>query len=152
SFDGPVDTRVRVDIPPVAPAGPVQPVAIPPCGPGPRVAVIDVDGLLLNTPFSGPGSVGENPVALFREKLAAAEADPAVVAVVLRINSPGGSVAAALTMRGELERFKARKRVPVVACLLDLGCGGAYYLASASDQIVAGAGTVTGGIGVILNL
>jgi protease IV len=152
SIDGPIDGQLRIDIPPVTPVGPVRPVAVPPCGPGPRVAVIDIDGILLNTPFSGPGSVGENPVALFREKLEAAEADPAVVAVVLRINSPGGSVAAALTMRGELARFKARKRVPVVACLLDLACGGAYYLASATDQIVAGPGTVTGGIGVILNL
>ncbi|HKB02628.1 MAG TPA: S49 family peptidase [Gemmataceae bacterium] len=152
NFDGPLDAQLRIDIPPVTPAGPLRPVAVAPFGPGPRIAVIDVDGLLLNTPFSGPGSVGENPVALFREKLEAAEADPAVSAILLRINSPGGGVAAVMTMRSELTRFQARKRVPVVACLLDVGCGGAYYLASAADRIVAGPGTVTGGVGVILNL
>jgi protease-4 len=113
---------------------------------------VDVDGLLLNTPFTGPSSLGENPVALFRERLDAAEADPCVKAVVLRLNSHGGGVAAAVSMRRDLERFKARTGKPVVAALLDNACGGAYYLASAADHVVAGEGTVTGGVGVILNL
>lgn len=146
----PVDTRVT-DITPVSPiAGPLRPVIVEQ-GTG-RVAVIDVDGLILNTPFVGPMSLGENPVALFREKLTAAQADPCVKAVVLRINSHGGGVAACLAMRRDLEKFKACTNKPVVACLLDTAAGGAYYLATASDQIVAGEATVTGGIGVILNL
>ena len=148
--DGPVDTRATVDIPPVAQAGPVKPVEV--VRGGPRVAVVDVDGLILNTPFVGPSSVGENPVALFREKLEAIEADANVVAVVLRINSPGGGVGACTAMRNDLERFKSRRPVPVVACLLDHGSGGAYYLASAADQVVATPATITGGVGVILNL
>jgi protease-4 len=97
-------------------------------------------------------SLGENPVALFREKLNAAECDPCVKAVVLRVNSHGGGVAAAIAMRHDLEKFKARTGKPVVACLMDTACGGAYYLASAADQVIAGEGTVTGGIGVMLNL
>ncbi|OWK39366.1 signal peptide peptidase SppA, 36K type [Fimbriiglobus ruber] len=113
---------------------------------------MDVDGLILNTPFAGPMSLGENPVALFREKLDATEADPRVKSVVLRINSPGGGVAACVAMRRDLERFKARSGKPVVACLLDTATGGAYYLASAADHVVAGPATVTGGVGVILNL
>lgn len=152
AFDGPVDTRVT-DITPVSPvAGPVKAVVVEPGNASGRIAVIDVDGLLLNTPFSGPMSLGENPVALFREKLAAAEADRCVKAVVLRVNSHGGGVAAGITMRRDLERFKARTGKPVVACLLDTACGSSYYLASAADQIVAGEATITGGIGVILNL
>jgi protease-4 len=117
-----------------------------------RVALVDVDGLILNTPFVGPMSVGENPVATFREKLQSIERDPCIKAVVLRINSPGGGVAACQTMRRDLEKFKQRTHLPVVACLLDVGAGGAYYLASAADQVVAGPTSVTGGIGVILNL
>jgi protease-4 len=132
-------------------AGPLRPVIVEQ-GQAGRVAVIDVDGLLLNTPFVGPMSLGENPVALFREKLAAAEADPCVKSVVIRINSHGGGVEACILMRRDLEKFKARTGKPVVACLLDTACGGAYYLASACDQVVAGEATVTGGIGVILNL
>ncbi|MCI0702584.1 MAG: S49 family peptidase, partial [Planctomycetia bacterium] len=90
--------------------------------------------------------------ALFREKLDAIERDRYVRAVVLRVNSPGGGVAACISMRRDLERFKERTKLPVVACLMDTAAGGAYYIASAADQVVAGQASVTGGIGVILNL
>ena len=121
------------------------------CGPGPAVAVIDVDGLLVNTNLTGPYSTGDNPIDLFREKLDAARS-PSVAAVVLRINSPGGSVTASEIMWAELTRFRQATRKPVVACLMDFGCGGGYYLATACDLIVAHPTTVTGGIGVVLNL
>ena len=151
AMDGPVDTRIT-DFSPVSPiAGPLKPVVVEQ-GSGGRIAVLDVDGLILNTPFVGPMSLGENPVGLFREKLAAIEADTCVKAVVLRINSHGGGVAACISMHRGLEKFKARTGKPVVACLLDTATGGAYYIASAADQVVAGEATVTGGIGVILNL
>jgi protease-4 len=55
-------------------------------------------------------------------------------------------------MRHDLLRFKERTGLPVVACLMDTATGGAYYLASAADHVVAGPATVTGGVGVILNL
>jgi protease-4 len=148
---GTVDSRV--DIPPVNPtAGPVQPVVVEPGNSAARIAIVDVDGLILNTPFVGPLSVGENPVALFREKLETIATDPCVRAVVVRINSHGGGVAATIAMRRDLERFKARTGKPVIACLLDNACGGAYHLATAADQVVAGEATVTGGVGIILNL
>jgi protease-4 len=54
-------------------------------------------------------------------------------------------------MRHELGRFKSSTNKPVVACLLDVGAGGAYYLATAADHIVAHPTSVTGGIGVIWN-
>ena len=152
AFDAPMDTRVT-DFCPVSPvAGPVKPVVVNQGAGNPRVAIIDVDGLILNTPFSGPMSLGENPVALFREKLNAAEADNCVRAIVLRMHSHGGGVAACIAMRRDLEHFRARTGKPVVACLMDTATGGAYYVASAADHVVATSGTVTGGIGVILNL
>jgi protease-4 len=119
------------------------------CG---RVALIDVDGLLLNRNMTGLGSLGENPVGLFREKLDAARRDPRVRAVVLRINSPGGGVTASDMMRRDLEVFGRETGMPVVACLMDLGTGGAYYLASEANVIVAHPTTITGGMGVILNV
>lgn len=121
------------------------------CAKGPKVAIVDIDGLLLNTNLTGPYSSGDNPIDLFREKLDAARA-PDVAAVVLRINSPGGSVTASEVMWDELMRFKRATGKPVVGCLMDFGCGGGYYLATACDTIVAHPTTVTGGIGVILNL
>ena len=121
-------------------------------GCGTRVAVIDVDGLLVDKNLRGYESLGENPVALFREKLRAAESDPSVQAIVVRIDSPGGGVTASDIMRRELADFKARRGIPVIACLMDVGTGGGYYLATAADSIIAHPTSIVGGIGVILNL
>jgi protease-4 len=130
-----------------------MPVAGPPdCRQGPKVAVLDVDGLLVNFNPAGFYSNGDNPVDLFKQKLDAAAADPDVCAVVVRINSPGGAVAATDMMWRELLAFRDRTQRPVVACLMDLATSGGYYLATASDLIVAHPLTVTGAVGVVLNL
>jgi protease-4 len=155
TVDGPVKVRVTAELEARNNSGPLveMPVEGGPCPPGgAKVVIVDVDGLLLNQNFTGPYSAGENPVDLFREKLDTAAADPAVCAVVLRINSPGGAVTASDVMWRELQSFRARTGRPVVACLMDLGCGGAYYLATASDLILAHPTSITGGIGVVLNL
>jgi protease-4 len=150
-----VQLRAAAELEPKNNAGPLveMPVAGQPCGPGrPKVAVIDLDGLLLNVNLTGPYSTGENPVDLFCEKLNRAASDPAVCALVLRINSPGGAATATDIMWQELRAFRARTQRPVVACLMDMGCSGAYYLATASDLILAHPTSVTGGVGVVLNL
>jgi protease-4 len=149
-FKGTVDVRV----PPAPDPGPVVPVVVRAAAVGlnaPRVAVVDVDGLLLNQNLTGLYSAGENPVASFREKLEAAAGDPRVRAVVLRINSPGGGVAATDLMAEELRRFRGHTGKPAVACLLDLATGGAYYLAVGCDRVVALPTTVTGAIGAVVN-
>lgn len=116
-----------------------------------KIALVDVDGVLLNVEV--PGLVyGENAVSLFREKLDAAAGDPGVRAVVLRINSPGGGVTACDVMRHELLRYKERCRKPIAVCLMDCGAGGAYYLATGGDRIFAHPTTLTGGVGVIMNV
>jgi len=120
-------------------------------GPAPRVAIIDVDGLLLNQNAEGLLGAGENPVAVFREKLTAASSDGQVVAVVLRIHSPGGGVTACDIMADELERFRTATSKPVVACLMDVATAGAYYLAIGADRVVAQPTTITAGIGAIYN-
>jgi protease-4 len=117
-----------------------------------KIALVDVDGLLLNSPAAGFGAMGENPVSVFREKLDRIAADPCCRAVVLRINSPGGGVTASDIMWRDLQAFRSRSRLPVVACLLDVGAGGAYYLALAADHVMAHPTTVVGGVGVIFNL
>jgi protease-4 len=147
--------KVSASISPVADQSPITPSLLicEPAGQSlPRVALLDVDGLLLNTDMVGLGSNGENPVSLFRQRLDAVAADPQVVAVVLRINSPGGGVTATDIMWHDLRSFKRQTQLPVLACVLDAGAGGAYYLATAADEIVVHPTSVVGGIGVILNL
>jgi protease IV len=117
-----------------------------------KIAIVDVDGLLLNNDATGLGSWGENPVSAFRERLDAIECDACVRAVVVRINTPGGSVTATDIMWRDLTAFKRRTCIPIVACLMDVGAGGGYYLAVAADTIVAHPTSVTGGIGCILNV
>ncbi len=116
-----------------------------------KIAVLDVDGLLVNKNIGGFGSLGENPVALFREKLDAIMVDPSIAAIVLRINSPGGGVTAADIMMRDLLQVKNTRQLPVVACLMDVGAGAGYYLACSADVIVAHPTSIVGGVGVILN-
>ncbi len=116
-----------------------------------KVAVIDVDGVILNDRRNGLWGVrGENPVSLFIEKLDCARADRSVKAVVLRINSPGGGVTASDMMYRRLLRFgRQRPDVPVIAIFEDVGASGAYYLACGAREIFAHPTSVTGSIGVI---
>jgi protease-4 len=154
SIRTPVTAKVDANLNTVPDAGPLQEIVVPPSCPtsGGKVAILDVDGLLVNMNRVGLYSLGENPVAAFQEKLTAAAADPAVRAVVLRINSPGGSVAAAELMGRALADFRQHSGKPAIACLLDLGAGAGYYLASGCNQIVAIPAAVVGGIGCKLNL
>lgn len=115
-----------------------------------KVAVIDVDGILVNHAKSGLLGRSDNPVSLFMEKLAKASTDRAVKAVVLRINSPGGTIGATDAMHHALTQFKKETGKPVIAIMLDLGASGGYYLACGADGIVAQPSCVTGSIGVIL--
>ena len=115
-----------------------------------KIAVIDVDGMMINMRRSGIFSDGENPVSLFLEKLDRAGNDKRVKAVVLRLNSPGGTVASSDMMHHELRKFKDKTGKPVVACMMDVSASGAYYLACGSDGIIAQPSTITGSIGTIM--
>lgn len=117
-----------------------------------KIAIIDVDGVILNGKTSGLLSSGDNPVSLFREKLDAAAEDCHVKAVVLRINSPGGAVTASDIMYQDLMNFRKKTGKPVVACMMDVAASGAFYLSMACDVVYAHPSTVTGSIGVIMSL
>lgn len=114
-----------------------------------KIAVIDVDGMMINESKQSLLQSSENPVSLFTEKLDRAKRDKNVKAVVLRLNSPGGTVAASDLMHHVLKDFKKTTGKPVVACMLDVAASGAYYLACGCDGIMAQPTTVTGSIGVI---
>jgi protease IV len=115
-----------------------------------KIAVIDLSGVL-SLEERGMTRLSREPGLLprFREELDAAQADGAVVGVVLRINSPGGSVTASDMLYREIQTFRQRKEVPVVVCVLDKGLSGGYYAALAADEIYAQPTAVVGGVGVI---
>src|SRR5580658_8674821 len=114
-----------------------------------KVAVIPVEGMLLDAQSGGLLQATENPMSLFIEQLNQAAADDSVKAVVLRINSPGGSVTCSDTMYDAVLKFKEKTHKPVVADALELDASGAYYLSCAADKIVVSPTSIVGCIGVI---
>ena len=117
-----------------------------------KVAVIPVEGMLLNA-RSGGGilGAGENNVSLFRQQLDLAAADDRVKAVVLRVNSPGGTVTASEAMYGMVLDFRRRTGKPVVAACQDVAASGGYMVALAADEVHAAPTSIVGSIGVIFN-
>jgi len=95
-------------------------------------------------PLSG-GSMGSDTIAA---ALRSAVADDLVRAIVLRVNSPGGSYVASDTIWREVVRARAAGK-PLVASMSDVAASGGYYISMAADAIVAQPGTVTGSIGVL---
>lgn len=115
-----------------------------------KIALIELEGMLLNA-RTGGGLMGaaENKVSLFKQQLDEAARDDRVKAVVLRINSPGGTVAASEIMYEMVRDFKRTTRKPVIAACQDVCASGGYYIASAADEVHALPSSVVGSIGVI---
>lgn len=118
-----------------------------------KVLMLDLSGVLAEDP---PGlALGTPPprvplLARVREELRRAETDDRVRALVVRINSPGGTITASDILYREIRTFKERRKIPVVAAIMDVGASGGYYAALAADTIVAHPTTVTGSIGVVM--
>lgn len=114
-----------------------------------KVLLIDISGMLTTAKASG---ILEEPSlpARIKEELTKAEEDKHVKAIILRINTPGGSVTASDLVYHELKVFKKKRAVPVIAAIMDLGTSGGYYIAMAADHILAHPSTITGSIGVIM--
>lgn len=120
-------------------------------GAGPSIAVIRIEGLIAtglggSTLFENV-SGSDSIVSLLSE----ARKDPSVKAVVLRVNSPGGSAAGAQEIVAEVAAVREAGKV-VVTSMGDVAASGAYWVASATDHIVANPGTLTGSIGVIMEV
>jgi protease-4 len=104
---------------------------------GEKVAVVEVTGMIVDS----AGTI---------EELKDYAKDASVKAIVLRINSPGGAVAPAQEIYNEILKVKQKKKV--VASMGAVAASGGYYIAAPADRIVANAGTLTGSIGVIMEL
>jgi protease-4 len=117
---------------------------------GPKLALVEVIGVISEDaptdPFVRPTV---NMVTRIREALDLAREDDEVKGVLLRIFSPGGTVTASETIHHELARFHKETGLPIVTYMQGLAASGGYYVAMASDEIVAHPAAVTGSIGVI---
>ncbi|MFA5109774.1 MAG: signal peptide peptidase SppA [Desulfobaccales bacterium] len=115
-----------------------------------KILLMDVSGVILEGPHRILGlTKGVTSPSRIKEELEKAAKDDRIKAVVVKINSPGGTVSAADVILHELKSFKATKGVPVVVCLQGLAASGGYYIAQAGDTIIAYPTCITGSIGVI---
>jgi protease-4 len=105
---------------------------------GPRVAVVEIEGIIVD---------GSSAVRELREHTE----NPAVKAVVLRVNSPGGVVAPTQEIFAAIQRVRKAGK-PVVASFGAVAASGGYYVATAADRIYANPGTLTGSIGVVMQM
>ena len=112
-------------------------------GSGDAVGVVVAEGDIVdgNAP---PGRVGGRSTA---ELIRKARADDAIKAIVLRVNSPGGSAYGSELIRRELELTRAAGK-PVVVSMGSVAASGGYWIAMAADEVIADAATITGSIGV----
>lgn len=119
-----------------------------------RVAVINISGTIISGAdskdniFSQTSGVTSGSIM---KQIREAAADDSVKALVLRIDSGGGSATAAEEVGRELKRFKEKTKKPIVATMGNTGASAAYWIAAcASDKVYANATTLTGSIGVYM--
>jgi protease-4 len=112
------------------------------------VAIVYVEGgIVLGSGQASPFGIGGASSTAIRKALDEAARDDSIKAVVLRINSPGGSAVASEIILDATRRVKAKK--PFVVSMGDVAGSGGYYVACASDTIFADDATITGSIGVV---
>jgi len=106
---------------------------------GDKVAVIRIEGIILDSRET-------------IEELRHYRDNPSVKAIVLRIDSPGGAVVPSQEIFAEVRKTRAEGKIKVVTSMGNVAASGGYYIAAATDRIVANPGTLTGSIGVIMEL
>jgi protease IV len=116
---------------------------------GAKVAMIDLTGIIADRGRPTLFGAGANPVDEFLTRLHKAEHDSSVKAILVRINSPGGTVTASDVLYNELRRISEAGK-PVVTSMGEIAASGGYYVAIAGDHVVAHPTAITGSIGVII--
>ncbi|SKA12162.1 signal peptide peptidase SppA [Selenihalanaerobacter shriftii] len=113
------------------------------------IAVINISGPITSGSSGGVlGRVGVGSRSVMKQ-INQAKDDKKVKAILLRVNSPGGSSAASDEIYRELKKFKATEK-PIVVSMGDVAASGGYYISAPADQIYADPSTITGSIGVIM--
>lgn len=111
-------------------------------------AIVKIRGVISESSETNAFSTAQNASTIARRIRSLADKKE-VKALLLDINSPGGTVAAVQDIYNALNYFRSQKK-PVVALMRDVAASGGFYIAMAADKVVAQPGTMTGSIGVIL--
>jgi protease-4 len=114
-----------------------------------KILLVSIDGLISEHPRDGLLSSKPSAVQEVAAQLKLAREDKAIKAVLLKIDSPGGTVTASDVIYHELMAYKKDTGAKVVAQIMGLGASGGYYAALASDSICAQPTAITGSVGVI---
>ncbi len=128
--------------------GPLQETQVDGTGKA-KVLLIEISGMISSQEKEGFRPT-PSMIASVKEQLTRAAKDEQIKAIVLRINTPGGTVTASDIIYHELKTFKTIRKVPIIASIMDLGTSGGYYIAAAADKVLAHPSSVTGSIGVIM--
>jgi len=117
-----------------------------------KILLVDVSGVISYQAKNRGKIFPERPdiVTRIKEELELAAEDEDIKAIILRINSPGGTVTASDQLYHEILKFKAIYNIPIVAVFMDVGASGAYYVAMAADTIIAHPTSIVGSIGVVM--
>ncbi len=117
-----------------------------------KILLVDISGIITERKRSTLTGLAEKPslISRLREELDKASKDSKIKAIVLRINSPGGTVTASDIIYHEIKEIKKKRPIKVIAALMDIGTSGAYYAALSADKIVAHPTSITGSIGVVV--
>jgi protease-4 len=115
-----------------------------------KILLLDISGVISEREDSGPLSQQTTSIIEdIKEAMKKAQHDDAIKGIVVKINSPGGTITGSDILHHELKQFKKEKNIRIVACLMDVGTSGGYYVATAADEIMAHPTTITGSIAVI---
>lgn len=119
-----------------------------------KIVVVPIQGVIDDAPAESLDVFGTSTfsLSLIERALKQAEKDDAVKALILKVNSPGGSVVASDTLYRAILRFKEHSGKPVVVSMGSVAASGGYYISLAADKIIAYPDTLTGSIGVIMTL
>jgi protease IV len=130
--------------------GPLEETVLEGEGPG-KLLLIEVQGIINNQKdrtFTG-ATTALGMVEWIQENISKAEKDDAVKALLIKVNSPGGTVTSSDIILHELLHFKKKRAIPIYVQIMDLAASGGYYIALAGDKIIAHPTSLVGSIGVI---
>ncbi|MEM7182184.1 MAG: signal peptide peptidase SppA [Spirochaetota bacterium] len=117
-----------------------------------KILIIPVSGVISEQSSSDFfGFQQESMVSTLKSSFLKAEEDEDIKGIILKIDSPGGTVTASDIIYKEILKFKNKSGIPVVSLYMDIAASGAYYISMATDHIMAHPTTVTGSIGVIMS-
>jgi protease-4 len=114
-----------------------------------KILIIPIRGVISDSPRKSFLRVLPSMVQKVVAHLNKAEKDPEIKAVVLKINSPGGSATASDILYREINAYKKRSGAKIVAVMMGLATSGGYYVALPADMIMAHPTTVTGSVGAV---